>query len=255
VQEWLDNDFGSDRRGTIEHEIEEILGRSLSVWLATDFFKNHISHFKKRPIAWQLTSSSANIDRRRGRGASRAAPAFACLVYYHRLDRDLLPKLRTQYVGPLRTSLLTELGSLERLRERSADQDARRLDLEGKLDELKAFDAQLDQVIIEGFASPALDKVAVKEPLDKWTSRDGSARAPETQEAFLAHECRYDPDLNDGVRVNIAPIQRAGLLSADVLASRDIDKAIADRAEWRADERRWCREKKVPRPGWWCEKG
>jgi len=35
-------------------------------------------------------------------------------------------------------------------------------------------------VVVEGFASTALDKVAVNEPLDKWTSRDGRAPAPET---------------------------------------------------------------------------
>jgi hypothetical protein len=51
--------------------------------------------------------------------------------------------------------------------------------------------------------------------------------------------------------VNIAPLQRAGLLAADVLAAKDVEKAIADRAEWRADERRWCREGKLPQPGWW----
>lgn len=43
-------------------------------------------------------------------------------------------------------------------------------------------------------------------------------------------------------------------MAADVLAAKDVDKAIADRAEWRADERRWAREGKLPRPGWWKEK-
>ncbi len=42
---------------------------------------------------------------------------------------------------------------------------------------------------------------------------------------------------------------------ANVLAKKDLDKAIADRAEWRADERRWCRERKLPRPGWWLDQG
>ena len=34
-----------------------------------------------------------------------------------------------------------------------------------------------------------------------------------------------------------------------------IEKAIADRAQWRADERRWYREGKLPQPGWWQETG
>jgi len=36
-----------------------------------------------------------------------------------------------------------------------------------------------------------------------------------------------------------------------VLSKTDVDKAIADRAEWRADERRWCREGKLLWSGWW----
>jgi SAM-dependent methyltransferase len=253
VRDRFAEDFGRDRVGAIEREFEEIVGRPLGAWLASDFFRRHISQFRKRPIALQIVSSGGNNERRRGRGAGQNTPAFSCLVYYHRLDADLLPKLRTQYVGPLRTSLQTELGSLEKIKERSADQDARRLELEEKLDELKAFAARLEQVIVEGLASAALDRVVAKEPLDKWTSRDGRARPPDTRDAFIAQERRYDLDLNDGVRVNIAPLQRAGLLAADVLTAKNVEKAIADRAEWRADERRWCREGKLPRPGWWLE--
>ncbi len=72
---------------------------------------------------------------------------------------------------------------------------------------------------------------------------------------LIAQESAYAPDINDGVRVNIAPLQKAGLLAADVLAKKDVDKAIADRAQWRADERRWVREGKLPQPGWWPEDG
>ena len=41
------------------------------------------------------------------------------------------------------------------------------------------------------------------------------------------------------------------MLTAYVLAGKDVDKAIADRAVWRDDEWRWCREGKLPKPGWW----
>lgn len=75
--------------------------------------------------------------------------------------------------------------------------------------------------------------------------------APATREAFLQQEGAYVPDVNDGVRVNVAPLQKAGLLAGDVIAKKDEEKAIADRAEWRADERRWCREGKLPKCGWW----
>lgn len=76
-------------------------------------------------------------------------------------------------------------------------------------------------------------------------------RTPQTVAEFISQESAYIPDLNEGVRVNIAPLQKAGLLNSEVIAKKDVDKAISDRAEWRADERRWCREGKLPQPGWW----
>ena len=80
---------------------------------------------------------------------------------------------------------------------------------------------------------------------DAISSVDGRRRPPTTVVEWVAQERSYVPDINDGVRVNIAPLQKAGLLAADVLAKKDLDKAIADRAEWRADERRWVREGKL----------
>ncbi|QDU98721.1 Eco57I restriction-modification methylase domain-containing protein [Lignipirellula cremea] len=47
----------------------------------------------------------------------------------------------------------------------------------------------------------------------------------------------YQPDRNEGVRVNIAPLQRAGLLAAPVLAPRDCERALQDRRVWRAARR------------------
>jgi hypothetical protein len=253
VRDQITAEFGAQRAPAIERELEDVLGQSLGTWLAASLFKRHISQFKKRPIAWQIESAPSGDGKRQGRRWARRAPAFSCLVYYRRLDADLLPKLRTQYVGPLRTSLQTELAGLETVKARTADQDARRLELEEKLEELKAFDTRLEEVTVGGFSSTSLDALVVKEPLDKWTSRSERAPEPNSREAFLAQERRYDPDLNDGVRVNIAPLQRAGLLAGNVLATKDVEKAIADRAQWRADERHWCREGKLPRPGWWHE--
>ena len=97
------------------------------------------------------------------------------------------------------------------------------------------------------------DWLAVQPLFDRISSLDGRRATPRTIAEFMGQESLYAPDINDGVRVNIAPLQKAGLLAADVLAAKDLDKAIADRAEWRADERRWVREGKLPQPGWWPE--
>jgi len=227
-------------------DFAEVMGKPLDTWLATEFFKHHTKHFKKRPIAWQLQS---------GKFTARKSPAFACLLYYHKLDADTLPKLRSQYVGPLRQRLDTELRGIlaVAVEARSDRQEKRRAELDDAIHELTAFDAKLEQVAREGFATAGLKKLLESETLDRWCSLDGKRPHPTTTVDLIAQESAYAPDINDGVRVNIAPLQKAGLLAADVLAKKDVDKAIADRAQWRADERRWVREGKLPQPGWWLE--
>ena len=98
------------------------------------------------------------------------------------------------------------------------------------------------------------DWLAEQPMFDQISSLDDRRPPPKTIAEFVAQESMYVPNFNDGVRVNIAPLQKAGILAADVLAPKDVDKAIADRAEWRADERRWVRKGILPRPGWWPER-
>ena len=127
----------------------------------------------------------------------------------------------------------------------------RKVHLANAIEELREFDTKLETVAGAGFYFDKLGDILDDEALDAWTSPDGVQPPPADRDSFLAQEARYDPDLNDGVRVNIAPLQKAGLLSADVIAAKDLAKAIPDRATWRSDERRWCREGKLPQPGWW----
>jgi len=230
--------------GSFERHFAEISGKPLEQWIETEFFKYQLSLLRKRPLAWQIQS---------GKYARKRKPAFACLVYFHKLDGDLLPKIRAQYVGPLRRKWETELRSIEEVpdRSRSDRQDARRVELEEMIAELKDFDERLKKVMEKGFASGLLKELIAKERPDKWCSIDGELAPPADTDALLLQEGRYLPDVNDGVRVNIAPLQKAGLLAAEVIAKKDLETAIADRAEWRSDERRWCREGKLPHPGWW----
>lgn len=242
-----------------ERTFADIIGKPLSKWLMTNFFKHHTKQFKKRPIVWQIESHPVGSSKpRQGHGGAlrdASEPAFSCLVYYHKLDADLLPKIRSQYVGPVRIRYETELRTLERVQTPSADQTERRMTLEYLIEELKEFDAKLEKVINEGFDSTSLREIVAEESLDRWTSVDAEASPPPTRDLFYNQEKAYNPDINDGVRVNIAPLQKAGILAADVLSKKDMNRAIRDRTEWRADERRWCREGKLPQPGWWKTKG
>ena len=143
-------------------------------------------------------------------------------------------------------------------------------ELKDRVKELKVDIKQLNTKIAEksGLAQAVREKIETwrsKEPqtwgdwlaeqplFDQISSLDHRRPAPTTIAEFIAQESLYAPDINDGVRVNIVPLQKAGLLAADVLAAKDLDKAIADRADWRSDERRWVREGKLPQPGWWPE--
>lgn len=434
-------EFSTETINKIEGEFALLVGEPLVEWLSRSFYPRHVSQFKKRPIAGHLETTTT--------GRRPGDPAFSCLIYYHRLDADLLPKIRSQYIRDLRRGYETEQRTLRQMSSRTTDQDARLLQLDAWLDELNSFAENLEQVSVYGFGdSPALeaqlrqyaideamqslkavwlrrlagavaggplrewqlraDKTGIHPELgdwiatamdnlhhhcasvganspqvsklktdpdaralaavigthatqmvkqaislacdvwfndldsnvlrprldklnelkahvakreeqladldahetrvrydaeqaikslkarikkltkernakrkkakelrehiegwiypeavgwtewlgtqalfDKFASSDGQKSPPHTIADFVVQESRYDPDINDGVRVNIAPLQRAGLLAADVLPAKDVDKAIANRADWRADERRWCREGKLPRPGWW----
>jgi len=426
-------------------DFANLMGEPLDTWLATGFFKHHIRQFKRRPIAWQLQSGSYT---------PRSAPAFACVAYYHKIDADALPKIRSQYVGPLRQRMETEQRGIESIASdaRTDRQEQRRVELDDAIAELHNFNSALDAVITSGFGpKPLISKLrqyaiddgmlslksrwlrrlcdliektsltnwlnaadrsglhpelanwiqdamthlnhhcarvgpkppdqknlatddpnardlaalisphgesmmenslkmacvvwwkpfedgvlgplkkqvkqlkaeqkecqaalkaepgpsppaarrlkarvkeikaevkelnseiaektaparAIREQIEDWrsdeprtwgdwlaeqplfdqiSSLDDRRIPPTTIAEFIAQESLYAPDINDGVRVNIAPLQKAGLLAADVLATKDVDKAIADRAEWRSDERRWVREGKLPECGWWPDR-
>ena len=441
VRERISAEFEVGDVSSIEREFAEITRKSLEQWLETEFFKHHVKQFKKRPIAWQIQSEKY---------ARNNKPAFACLIYYHKLDGDLLPKIRTQYVGLLRQRCETELRGIEALPldARSDRQEKRRIELETQIEELKHFDiklknltesafgpermftrlrqnaledsmlclkaqwlkklsgimqqgplkdwltlaekARLDEKLpewimepvynlhyfcskvgadtpkeetfkddpgagelaeiicsraedmvkgslrlvctswwknlddavltplrkrirdlqeelkvlkekeaVEGKENPHLivdfevrietlkiemktlrkklkDKTEkakrIREEIESWSNADaltwepwlagrnmydaisgidGQHHPAGSIQDFIRQESTYLPDINDGVRVNIAPLQKAGVLAGDVIAKKDLEKAISDRAEWRADERRWCREGKLPQPGWW----
>jgi SAM-dependent methyltransferase len=476
----LTAEFPATPLGETEREIADLAGLPLEAWAEGGFFRHHIAQFRRRPVAWQLQSTTPK------RGAHLA---FACLVHFHALEADSLPKLRTHYLRPLRTRAETELRGLEAIpNDKHTDVQRERVPaLEEQIKALRELDDDLGKVIERGFFTPALAACAIDDaaeshlaqlldgltrrltatlpsealsalaatylraldeaatrarqalpsvlpssgvailheptvvafdpfiadirrdleslaqsltstgtfetfvalerdraksiatqaeklveadptaarfaelldptrerpafPLAKaealasgapdvvaeaqhileaqtaalqavvhthlftrlealltdrceaafsnipkrcftvkkvravdapqaelraivraWASAawrhvlalassfavhdehsapEPGRSAPRDLPAFIRQEQAYTPDLNDGVRVNIAPLQRAGLLAAEVLPAKDLQKALEDRARWRSDERRWCRSGRLPQPGWW----
>ena len=226
--------------------LTELTGQSLEEWLRRRFFSRHVSQFKYRPIAWHLASTPTHNGKKK-RGGSQRSPAFECLLYYHACSGDALARIRTQYVEPL---LRAERQKME---EAYLFQDETTSVLANeRIQELEAFVEKLRFIEEQGFACPELQRFMALEPLDRW-SGDGYL-APTSREELLRNEQAWRADINDGVRVNIAPLQLAGVLASDVLKPADAKKALADRARWRADERRWVRNGKLPRCGWMDER-
>jgi hypothetical protein len=270
VRERLQLEDGALETQKTEALLHELTGRTLEQWLRSNFFAKHIQQFKSRPIAWHLASTpikgetgSAKKKRDNTEQRTTRGPAFECLLYYHACSRSALTRIRTQYVEPL---LQIERDRVEQggsIRSASSngiqqetllpinDNDASTF-AKTHIRELEDFALRLQLIEESGFDTPELRTLLMEEPLDRWSGN--GQQAPKNQDAFYRAEKAWHVDINDGVRVNIAPLQLAGVLTSTVLAKpADAKKALADRARWRADERRWVRAGKLPRCGWMDE--
>jgi type II restriction/modification system DNA methylase subunit YeeA len=97
-------------------------------YLATGFFKHHLSMYKKRPIYWMISS-----------GKQRA---FQCLVYLHRYHEGTLARMRTEYVIPLQGQIAARIEQLEGDKAK-ATSTSHRNKLQKAQDDLKKQQAEL----------------------------------------------------------------------------------------------------------------
>jgi hypothetical protein len=153
---------------------------SLEEWLNDVFFVYHDSLYKSRPILWHIASTQ-------GSGAC----AFGALVRYHAFDYERLAKLRGTHLRDAIAHFRREAGL--------AGQEGRtddRLLWQGRQEEAELLDQKLQwiQEGINGHPAPG----------------DCRIRTPWKTEADQPQGWR--PDLDDGVVVNIAPLQVADVL-------------------------------------------
>jgi type II restriction/modification system DNA methylase subunit YeeA len=97
-------------------------------YLATGFYKHHLSMYKKRPIYWLFSS-----------GKQRA---FQCLVYLHRYHEGTLARMRTEYVIPLQSQIAARIEQLEGDKAKATSTSHRRK-LQKEQDDLKKRQAEL----------------------------------------------------------------------------------------------------------------
>jgi type II restriction/modification system DNA methylase subunit YeeA len=97
-------------------------------YLATGFYRHHLSMYKRRPIYWLFTS-----------GKQRA---FQCLVYLHRYHEGTLARMRTEYVIPLQGQIAARTEQLEGDKTKATSTSHRRK-LQKEQDDLKKRQAEL----------------------------------------------------------------------------------------------------------------
>lgn len=119
----------------LEKKPSESSREAIRRYFANEFFNEHCKMYKKRPIYWLFTSGKNK--------------AFNCLVYMHRIDKNLLSKMRIDYVQPLQNKLEVEQKDLmDTLNSDATIKDKKDAKkklgiVEKQIDELKVFHEKL----------------------------------------------------------------------------------------------------------------
>jgi type II restriction/modification system DNA methylase subunit YeeA len=88
---WLAESLGQKANETPDEAIRR--------YLSTQFYKDHLKTYKKRPIYWLFSSGKHK--------------AFEALVYLHRYHEGSLARMRMEYVIPLQSRMRNQLDKLQ----------------------------------------------------------------------------------------------------------------------------------------------
>ncbi len=145
--EWFENDIVTRTRdflratfgeATLEGNlrfIDESIGKNLRKYFLTEFYKDHLQTYKKRPIYWLFSS-----------GKERA---FQALVYLHCYHEGTLSRMRTEYVIPLQGKIASRIDQLaEDIQKATSTSHRKKMEKERdrllkQRTELQAFDEKL----------------------------------------------------------------------------------------------------------------
>jgi type II restriction/modification system DNA methylase subunit YeeA len=101
TREFLAVTFPESSVGENLRFIEESLGKDIRKYFCSEFYKDHLQAYKKRPIYWLVQSPA---------GPSRGG--FACLIYLHRYTKDTLNQVLNSYFRPYLQKLEARLAQL-----------------------------------------------------------------------------------------------------------------------------------------------
>lgn len=120
---------------TIGKKKGETVKETINRYFLTDFYKDHLKTFKKKPFYWLFTSGKEK--------------AFNCLIYMHRYDKTTLSRIRTDYLHEYQIRIDAEKKDLLSIIEgdystkeiSNAKKELKTLDK--KIEELKEYDELL----------------------------------------------------------------------------------------------------------------
>jgi len=79
--------------------VEDALGKDIRKYFLRDFFNDHVTRYKKRPIYWLFSSPKGS---------------FNALVYMHRYRSDTVSVVLNDYLRPFRAKLAAQLDALQK---------------------------------------------------------------------------------------------------------------------------------------------
>jgi len=135
LQENLDFIAESLRLYAVKEKRGESATNTIRRYFSTQFWKDHLKTYKKRPIYWLFSSGKEK--------------AFECLVYLHRYNESTLARMRTEYVVPLlaryqsNIDLLVERGQNAASTAEKTALKKEETALTRKFNELRSFDDRL----------------------------------------------------------------------------------------------------------------
>lgn len=119
------------KKGTTSREV-------IRNYFLTDFYKNHVKTYKKRPIYWLFDSGRNN--------------GFKALIYMHRYEPDLVARVRTDYLHKTQKALETAIAHNDRIIETStsASEKSKAVKVKNKLvkqlEETRKYDEALAHI-------------------------------------------------------------------------------------------------------------
>lgn len=145
-KQFIEVSFGKETLNENLDFIAETLGKkgtetsaeTIRRYFVNDFFDDHCKMYQKRPIYWLLDSGKKN--------------GFKALIYMHRYDESLIPKVRINYLHRVQTTyenllsdinykLTTDLSMVDK-----KNTLKRQADLNAKLQEIKEYDEKIAHI-------------------------------------------------------------------------------------------------------------